>query len=550
MDEDVAQFLAITGSDNEQVARGYLEISNGDSMQAIQLFFDSPELATGFASSANAATPTARQPTSTTRAGTSRGALGREEAGGIITIDSDEDDNDIEMSQTDDDHIVIPDDDEDEDQEVAAVARAAQEEDDAAMARRLQEEIYSQGPASPGGVRAPMGRTTETLIAPDPSWGLEDDREAAVLDQLRRRRQQPARSANPFSQSVWDDSGPPGGGSPGGGPPIIPPISDFGTGTSSRSQRLADLFRPPWDLISPFTWDDARQEGKDEKKWIIVNVQDMSDFNCQALNRDHWKDEKIRALIQEHFIFMQYEKDSPRAQDYINFYFGQGHEDPNNYPYVAIIDPRTGEQVKLWSGLPFPTTDELHSDLVEFLDRYSLAANSKNPVSKAKAKAKTVDYGRLTEEEMLEMALKNSLEANGSSSRPTVHDPDELTKSNPDIGMGAAPAPPLSLPAAEISPFIQISSTSPHVEPENSPSSTTRIQFRHPAGRVIRRFSVADPVRRIYEWLKAEPLEGKEGVPFELKAQPGGDLIDKLDTTIEDAGLKQGTVMIEFIEDE
>jgi hypothetical protein len=88
------------------------------------------------------------------------------------------------------------------------------------------------------------------------------------------------------------------------------------------------------------------------------------------------------------------------------------------------------------------------------------------------------------------------------------------------------------------------------VEPENNPASTTRIQFRHPAGRVIRRFATADPVRRIYEWLKTESLDGKEGVAFELKAQPGGDLIDKLDTTIEQAGLKNGTIMIEFIEDE
>ena len=58
-----------------------------------------------------------------------------------------------------------------------------------AMARRLQEEMYSENPASGDGVRAPIGRTTETLVGPDASWGLEDDREAAVLEQLRRRAQ-------------------------------------------------------------------------------------------------------------------------------------------------------------------------------------------------------------------------------------------------------------------------------------------------------------------------------------------------------------------------
>ncbi|KAI0125446.1 hypothetical protein BJ170DRAFT_671450 [Xylariales sp. AK1849] len=568
MDEDVAQFMSFTGTDNEQVARGYLQISNGDAMQAIQLFFESPELQAGFATSAN--TNTAAQVSSAPSRGRRGGGLtGREDARGVITIDSDDDD-DVEMSQAGVDNAVIADDDDEDD--VSAVARAAQEEDDAAMARRLQEEMYTQGPGTEGDIRAPMGRTTETLVAPDPSWSLDDDdRQAAVLEQMaRRRRQAPGPSTNPFSRSsVWDDpgvSGVPVAPAPavplapgdGASPPVSLSSRPAGPPAAavSRSQRLADLFRPPYDLMAHFAWDDARQEGKDEKKWLMVNVQDMGIFSCQQLNRDHWKDDNIKSLLKEHFIFLQYEKDNPRAQEYINFYFGQGHEDPNNYPYVSIIDPRTGEQVKLWSGDTFPRPAQFLSELVEFLDRYSLAANSKNPVPKTKPKTKPVDYGRMTEEEMLEMALQNSLEANGSSSGQGVQDPDELTKSTQDSGAkgeekeaeDATRTPPA--PIRTESPFSRISSSDPHIEPEQNPTTVTRIQFRHPAGRVIRRFAVADPVSRIYEWLKAEPLEGKEGVQFELKAQPGGDLIEKIDMTIEEAGLKQGTVMVEFIEDE
>ena len=48
MDEEVAQFLSITGADSERVARGYLEISGNDAQQAIQLYFESPELASSF----------------------------------------------------------------------------------------------------------------------------------------------------------------------------------------------------------------------------------------------------------------------------------------------------------------------------------------------------------------------------------------------------------------------------------------------------------------------------------------------------------------------
>jgi UBX domain-containing protein 7 len=179
MDEDVAQFMAITGTDNERVARGFLEISNNDQMQAIQLFFESPELAVNFTNDNNTASSAGVQ--SSTHPGR-RGYSGREDSRGVITIDSDDDVGDVDMAEND----------HDESSDVAAVARAAQEEDDAAMARRLQEEMYGQGGAADQ-VRAPMSRTTETLVAPDPSWNVEDDSELAVLEQLRRRRQPPSK---------------------------------------------------------------------------------------------------------------------------------------------------------------------------------------------------------------------------------------------------------------------------------------------------------------------------------------------------------------------
>jgi UBX domain-containing protein 7 len=309
------------------------------------------------------------------------------------------------------------------------------------------------------------------------------------------------------------------------------------------------------------SWDEARSLGKQDMKWIMVNLQDMNDFNCQALNRDIWKDQRVKDLVSENFIFLQYDKDYPDAEEYITFYFpNQGHENPDNYPHVSIIDPRTGEQVKVWSGRPFPSPAEFHAELAEFLDRYSLAANSKNPVAKATAKKpQTVDVERMTEEEMLEMALKNSLagaESSRSGSNPNIHDPDALTKS-PDPGSqsaaaaaGAAGASPEATAAVEPSRFSQISSSNPHVEPDHDPGRTTRIQFRHATGRVIRRFALQDPVFRIYEWLKSTPLEGFPEGEFELKQMPQGrDLVDVFEHTIEEAGLKNGTVMIEFIED-
>ena len=342
-------------------------------------------------------------------------------------------------------------------------------------------------------------------------------------------------AGGPFSQQIW------------GNPSTTPPASTTENGTHAR--RLEDLFRPPYDIIERVSWDEARAMGKEDKKWIMVNLQDMSDFNCQALNRDIWKDHQLKELVSESFIFLQYDKEQPTAQEYITFYFpNQSHENPDNYPHVSIIDPRTGEQVKVWSGRPFPAVADFRAEIAEFLDRYSLDANSKNPVAKTSAKKpQTMDVDRMTEEEMLEMALKNSLANEGarSSSNSNIQDPDALTK-EPD-GKGKEPE---DAGTSSASLFSQISSTNAHVEPDNNPASTTRIQFRHSNGRVIRRFSLSDQVRRIYEWLKAEPLEGKEGIEFELKKMPAGqDLIEGLDETIGAAGLKQGTVMIEFIEE-
>jgi UBX domain-containing protein 7 len=297
-----------------------------------------------------------------------------------------------------------------------------------------------------------------------------------------------------------------------------------------------------------------------------VNVQDMANFDCQVLNRDHWKHEPIRTLIKDSFIFLQYVKGDPGASQFIQYYLPEGKsENPDNFPYVAIVDPRTGEQVKVWLGRPFPGPDDLLKELREFLNRYSLAANSKNPVAKAKPQKPTKDVDKMTEEEMLEMALQNSLEtAGGSSTKPSLHDPDQLTASMHEDGKGKEradegiidlstpePTPDTSL----VSVFSRIPSDRPHQEPPNDPATTTRIRFRHPNGQIVRRFALTDPVQRIYEWLKASPIEGKEGVEFELKrptadrSMPAGSLIENLQQTIQDADLKQAVVMVDFVED-
>lgn len=318
---------------------------------------------------------------------------------------------------------------------------------------------------------------------------------------------------------------------------------------------LAELFRPPFELMYQGSWEKARDMGKEQEKWLIVNIQDPAIFDCQLLNRDIWRNDEIKATVRENFIFMQYAKDDPRGEQYINYYF-HARDSMDAYPHIAIVDPRTGEQVKVWSGPPLPKPVEFHAQLHEFLDRYSLNVNVKNPVAKRKAETKKKDVGRMTEEEMLEMALQNSMENNTQG--PKDADPDALTK---DDGKGKAKAEESTSAASEPEPeedsnsssnpiFAQISAQNPHVEPTiTDPKITTRIQFRGPSGRpIVRRFTLSDPVRRIYEWIKSDyPWEGKEGAEFDL-AFMGKNLLEYVDQSIEQAGLKGASVMVEFTE--
>lgn len=176
MEENISTFVAITGS-NADVARGFLEMGGGDFERAVALFYENPDLVSGVGAAANQS----QQETSAA----SRGTIGRQDASGVIHIDSDDDDMNLDNDSDDDDANAA----------VAHAAALAQEEEDAAMAKRLQEELYGAsagaGAGAAGGddVRAPIARTTETLVAPDPTWGGDDDMGSHILDQLRRQRQ-------------------------------------------------------------------------------------------------------------------------------------------------------------------------------------------------------------------------------------------------------------------------------------------------------------------------------------------------------------------------
>ncbi|KAF2280668.1 uncharacterized protein EI97DRAFT_438129 [Westerdykella ornata] len=507
MDEDISSFVAITSADPSKAAQ-YLRLTDNNLEQAIQLFFDSPNLDVG--GEPQSGTSNAQNP---------------------IQIDSDDERSDNEPRPS------------------GSRARQSTIEDDEAMARRLQEEMYGGAGPEPE-VRAPMARTTETLVGPGAYD--DDDLDALVADQIAARRR-PAGRPGIFNQqqrltqaSVWETAE-----DPDARRRELATATGGASEANSKSNMLAQMYRPPFEIMFQRSWDQARDEGKEQEKWLLVNIQDPAIFDCQILNRDIWKNEDIKATIRENFVFMQYNKDDPRGQQYNNYYF-TARDSQDAYPHIAIVDPRTGERVKVWSGPPVPSPIEFHAELHEFLDRYSLKANARNPVAVRKPEKKKVDVNRMTEEEMLEMALQNSL---ANCKGPTEEDPDALTKDTSGTGKGKGRAEELVQEEEEMdidksaSPFAQISDSRPHTEPPASadPKSTTRIKFTSSGQQKVRKFYLNDSVRTIYEWIKSGGWEGKEGMEFDLISQRK-NLMQCLDLTIEQAGLKGSVVNVEFAE--
>ena len=205
MDGDtLSSFTAITGTATDR-AQQYLTLTDDNLEQALELYFanDGADLE-GAPSTAPVQPPQVPSvPSSSTRR--SRPRQGYHDNRGIVHIDSESesDDSGVESfqgasvaparSQPDVNTRSLQ-------QAPAAstpsIGRTDPKEDDEAMARRLQEEFYGAPAASEStdteGVRAPIARTTETLVGPD-AYDLDDegDMRAAVLEQMRARQQQP-----------------------------------------------------------------------------------------------------------------------------------------------------------------------------------------------------------------------------------------------------------------------------------------------------------------------------------------------------------------------
>ena len=212
MDADaIAQFAGITGS-SDHIAAQYLGFAEGNTEQAIELFYanEGADLEASPTHTHQSQAPPPIPPPSTRPSGHRQGY---EDEEGIVHIDSDQEDQDYmdddgDVQITDRSRRQVPtagrpdSSSRESGHATPSTGQARTVDNDEAMARRLQEEFYGASGRNNGngntssdvvdeyGYRAPMGRTTETLVGPgsfDPTTA--EEMRAAVMEQMMARRQ-------------------------------------------------------------------------------------------------------------------------------------------------------------------------------------------------------------------------------------------------------------------------------------------------------------------------------------------------------------------------
>lgn len=221
--------------------------------------------------------------------------------------------------------------------------------------------------------------------------------------------------------------------------------------------RLEDIFRPPVDICFCGSFQLCRDYATEKNRWVIVNLQDHTEFLSQCLNRDVWSNENLKNIVRNFFVFWQVSTENMEGNRFKTFY------NVEQSPYVCIIDPRTGEhklEIKnivmkpdkfikdfymfLKENGPYPNSNECKKlngffD-VQFKDTngfiipidhaipLTVDASSSQPGSSGVSTIKINDLSgqtstgsgevlleKLTEEEQIELAIKKSLSESGGN---------------------------------------------------------------------------------------------------------------------------------------
>ncbi|CAD5229380.1 unnamed protein product [Bursaphelenchus okinawaensis] len=229
-------------------------------------------------------------------------------------------------------------------QQVVESVRNGQQDDDVQVIER-EEHMEEAVPVSSNavevadddGVRAPMRPVSGRLVQ-----GSFDEQYGS-----RRRR-----AAHPIFEQDHDEAGSSG---------MYRYNGESNENEPARKKRrdLKDLFRPPVELIARFNWDSLLQVGQQKSRWILVNLQEPTEFASQVLNRDVWSNSTVKELIKVNFLFWQMYCDSSEGRRIATYY------NITQFPAVFVVDPRIGEMVQSISATDPDAMIHILSDFTE-----------------------------------------------------------------------------------------------------------------------------------------------------------------------------------------
>ncbi|PVV00275.1 hypothetical protein BB560_005348 [Smittium megazygosporum] len=176
---------------------------------------------------------------------------------------------------------------------------------------------------------------------------------------------------------------------------------------SEQPSSLSDLFRPPIESIFQANFERAKSHAEQSQKWLLVNIQSVTDFECQVLNRDIWRDRNVKDILKKYFIFCQYINGTDSADQFNQLY------NVKSFPHIAIIDPRTGERLKYWGP-----KIELYSfleQLVDFVYETPYSGDDAKPSSSKSRKRRNIDFNKMSDEEMLRATIQASIRESNNS---------------------------------------------------------------------------------------------------------------------------------------
>jgi hypothetical protein len=329
--------------------------------------------------------------------------------------------------------------------------------------------------------------------------------------------------------------------------------------TFSNTAHLKDLFAPPHEILYSGSFNDAKNYAQTNEKWLLVNIQDDSVFACHELNRDIWRDDTVQSVVACFYVFWQADVHTESGKQFSRLHNIQEYDD---FPVIAIIDPRTGELVKKWNGKVNKLTliDELqkYPDTHSLVDDYmriptavtstssssTSTSSSSQPLQQQQFQSPASGVDNDAEDEMIQAAIRASLQEHQRNyedvdmldqqqqqqqSTPVVQQQQQQpVQQQQQPEQPEQPEPPkrveFILPEVDVSEYTV-------------PEGGTRIQLVNGSKRTVHRVALNTPLAVVYRLFDNE-LEEKRAFRVTFA---GKEIEPSLSKTLESEGMKNAS---------